>query len=131
MDWDNIRFFLGVARARQFSAAAARMGVDTATVGRRINALEKSLNVRLVDRQRTGCALTTEGERFLQTAERLESQILQAQGGTRKLSIRWEARAQRLRHARTSRSCRASQPASEKDLVDTEGQARRPGSLAV
>jgi DNA-binding transcriptional LysR family regulator len=83
MDWDNIRFFLGVTRARQFSAAAARMGVDTATVGRRINALEKSLNVRLVDRQRTGCALTTEGERFLQTAERLESQILQAQGDLR------------------------------------------------
>jgi DNA-binding transcriptional LysR family regulator len=72
MDWDNIRFFLSVARAEQFSAAAARMGVDTATVGRRITALEKSLNARLFDRQRTGCVLTPAGE--------LESQILQVHG---------------------------------------------------
>ncbi len=80
MDWDNIRFFLCVARAEQFSAAAVHMGVDTATVGRRINALEKSLNARLFDRQHTGCILTPAGERFLQTAEELESQILRVQG---------------------------------------------------
>ena len=72
MDWDNIRFFLSVARAEQFSAAAVHMGVDTATVGRRINALEKSLNARLFERQRTGCVLTPAGERFFQTAEELE-----------------------------------------------------------
>ena len=79
MDWDDIRFFLGVARAEQFSAAAARMGVDTATVARRINALEKSLNTRLFDRRHTGCVLTEAGERFFQTAEDLESNILRAQ----------------------------------------------------
>ena len=71
MDWDDIRFFLGVARAEQFSAAAVRMGVDTATVARRISALEKSLNARLFDRRPTGCALTEAGQRFLQTAEEL------------------------------------------------------------
>jgi len=43
MDWDDIRYFLAVARAEQFSGAAARLGVDTGTVARRINALEKSL----------------------------------------------------------------------------------------
>src|ERR1700758_3100644 len=79
MDWDDIRFFLGVARAEQFSAAAARMGVDTATVARRINALEKSLNTRLFDRRHTGCVLTEAGERFFQTAEDLESNILRTQ----------------------------------------------------
>jgi hypothetical protein len=79
MDWDDIRFFLGVARAEQFSAAAMRMGVDTATVARRINALEKSLNTRLFDRRHTGCVLTEAGERFFQTAEDLESNILRAQ----------------------------------------------------
>src|SRR5437660_11738881 len=79
MDWDDIRFFLGVARAEQFSAAAARMGVDTATVARRISALEKSLNTRLFDRRHTGCVLTEAGERFFQTAEDLESNILRAQ----------------------------------------------------
>jgi DNA-binding transcriptional LysR family regulator len=80
MDWDDIRFFLGVARAGQFSSAALRMGVDTATIGRRINSLEKSLKVRLFNRLRTGCALTQAGERFLLTAEELESQLLLAQG---------------------------------------------------
>src|ERR1700737_1200969 len=80
MDWDDIRFFLGVARAEQFSAAAVHMGVDTATVGRRINALEKSLNARLFERQHTGCVLTPAGERLFQTAEDPESQILRAQG---------------------------------------------------
>jgi DNA-binding transcriptional LysR family regulator len=80
MDWDNIRFFLGVARAGQFSAAAVNMGVDTATVARRINALEKSLGTRLFDRQPTGCLLTAAGERFFQTAEEVESQILRTQG---------------------------------------------------
>ncbi len=83
MDWDDIRYFLSVARAKQFSAAATRMGVDTATIARRINSLERSLKARLFDRQRTGCALTQAGERFLATAEELESQILRAQGDLR------------------------------------------------
>ncbi|WP_027532658.1 LysR family transcriptional regulator [Bradyrhizobium sp. WSM3983] len=80
MDWDDIRYFLSVARAKQFSGAATRMGVDTATIARRISSLEKSLNARLFDRLRTGCLLTQAGERFLATAEELESQILRAQG---------------------------------------------------
>lgn len=79
MDWDDIRYFISVARAKQFSAAALRMRVDTATVARRISALEQSLQARLFDRRRTGCVLTQAGERFLATAEELESQILRAQ----------------------------------------------------
>src|SRR6202022_2418505 len=69
MDWDDIRFFLGVARAEQFSAAAARMGVDTATVARRINALEKSLNARLLNRRQPACALSEGGGGFSQIAK--------------------------------------------------------------
>ena len=80
MDWDDIRFFLGVARAGQFSAGAARLGVDETTIARRINSLEKSLKVRLFDRQRTGSVLTRAGERFLLTAEELESGLLKVQG---------------------------------------------------
>jgi DNA-binding transcriptional LysR family regulator len=59
MDWDNIRIFLSVARARQFSAAASQLRLDNATVGRRINALENSLGVRLFDRQTTGSVLNS------------------------------------------------------------------------
>jgi DNA-binding transcriptional LysR family regulator len=91
MDWDDIRYFLGVARAGQFSAAATRMGVDVATVGRRINALEKSLQSRLFDRQRrTGLVLTQAGERLLATAEELESQILRAQSDLGKSDVQMD-----------------------------------------
>jgi DNA-binding transcriptional LysR family regulator len=80
MDWDNIRIFLSVARAGQFSAAASQLRLDTATVGRRINALEKSLGVRLFDRQTTGSVRTAAGDRLYRTAEEVEAQLLRAQG---------------------------------------------------
>jgi DNA-binding transcriptional LysR family regulator len=80
MDWDNIRIFLSVARAGQFSAAASQLRIDNGTVGRRINALEKSLGVRLFDRQTTGSALTAAGDRLYKTAEEVEAQLLRAQG---------------------------------------------------
>src|ERR1700724_3705158 len=79
MDWDNIRIFLSVARAGQFSAAALQLRVDNATVGRRINALEKSLGISLFDRLTTGCALTDAGDQLYKTAEEVESQLLRAQ----------------------------------------------------
>jgi DNA-binding transcriptional LysR family regulator len=80
MDWDNIRVFLSVARAGQFSAAAHQLQVDDGTVSRRIGALEKSLGARLFDRQTTGCVLTTAGERLYISAEEIESELLRAQG---------------------------------------------------
>ena len=80
MDWDNIRVFLSVARAGQFLAAARQLKIDHGTVSRRIGALEKSLGVRLFDRQSTGCVLTTAGDRLYASAEEVEAQLLRAQG---------------------------------------------------
>jgi DNA-binding transcriptional LysR family regulator len=80
MDWDNIRFFPSVARAGQFGAAARHLQVDNATVSRRISALEKSLHVRLLDRQTTGCVPTAAGDRLYATAEEMEAHLLHAQG---------------------------------------------------
>lgn len=80
MDWDDARFFLAAARAGQLSAAARRLGVDHATVGRRITALETALGARLLERRPTGCVPTRAGERFLEVAERMESEWLRAQG---------------------------------------------------
>src|SRR6202165_3730324 len=80
MDRDNLRIFLSVARAGQFSAAASQLRIDNGTVGRRINALEKSFGVRLFDRQTTGCVLTGAGDRLYKAAEEVESQLLRAQG---------------------------------------------------
>jgi DNA-binding transcriptional LysR family regulator len=80
MDWDNIRIFLCVARAGQFSAAALKLRVDNGTVSRRISALEKSLGARLFDRQTTGCVLTAAGDQLYKTAEEVEARLLRAQG---------------------------------------------------
>ena len=79
MNWDDVRVFLAVARAGQFVAAARALKVDHATVARRVTALEKVLNARLVDRRTTGVLLTGAGTRFLASAERMETNFLQAQ----------------------------------------------------
>ena len=40
LDWNDLRFFLAVARGKTLARAAAALGVDQTTVGRRIAALE-------------------------------------------------------------------------------------------
>ncbi len=42
-DWDDLQFFLAVARAGTISLAGRRLGTDHATVGRRVSALETAL----------------------------------------------------------------------------------------
>ena len=41
MDWDNARIFLAIYRKGTLRSAAASLDIDQATVGRRLNALEK------------------------------------------------------------------------------------------
>jgi DNA-binding transcriptional LysR family regulator len=79
MDWDNLRIFLAVARVGQFVAAAKQLRIDHATVGRRITALEQSLNAKLFERSTTGVSLTEAGIRLLTSSERIESEWLQTQ----------------------------------------------------
>ena len=79
MDWDQARVFLGIARNGQILGAARQLGLNHATVSRRINALEAGMGVHLLDRRTNGCLLTPAGERFLKVAERVESEFLQAQ----------------------------------------------------
>lgn len=71
MDWDEIRFFLAVARARSVSAAAGELGVNQATVSRRIAALERGLGVRLFDKRPSGYTPTGAGEAILEQAMRM------------------------------------------------------------
>ena len=47
LDWDNLRYFLAVARAGKLTAAARRLGQDHTTVGRRIASLESGLACRM------------------------------------------------------------------------------------
>lgn len=78
MNWDDARIFLEVARQGQILGAATALGVNHATVARRLSALEAALGVKLVQRLTTGTVLTAEGERFLVHAEAMEQAGLAA-----------------------------------------------------
>lgn len=79
MNWDDVRMFLAVARSGQILAASRRLGVNHATLSRRITALEEALQTRLLVRRTNGCELTPEGEVFSRAAERMETEMLAAQ----------------------------------------------------
>lgn len=78
MNWDDVRVFLAVARQGQILGAARSLGLNHATVARRLNALESSLNIRLFVRKPSGSDLSADGERLLGHAERMESAMLAA-----------------------------------------------------
>jgi len=71
--WDDVRFFLAIARNRSLSGAARALRVDHATVGRRIEALEEKLGSKLFARTSDGFALTTAGQAILNQSEAMEN----------------------------------------------------------
>ena len=81
MEWDRVRVFLAVARSGQMLAAARNLGLNHATVGRQITALEEELQAKLLERHVNGCTLTAAGEAMLATAEKVESEFLQFESG--------------------------------------------------
>ncbi|KQZ86326.1 LysR family transcriptional regulator [Pseudomonas sp. Root562] len=72
MNWDDARVFLAVCRESTLRGAARVLGVDQATVGRRIAALEKSLSATLFLRTSEGYALTALGEAAMRAVEKME-----------------------------------------------------------
>ena len=83
-NWDDLRYFLAVARTGTLTAAAAQTGTEHTTVARRILALEEGLDRRLFHKSNLGYALTEAGEALLGTAEAMESAFVSgsAAGGT-------------------------------------------------
>lgn len=72
MDWNDIRYFLAAARGGSLTAASRLLDCHQPTVGRRIDALEQSLGVRLFHRHAQGLTLTDEGRGILGVAESME-----------------------------------------------------------
>jgi DNA-binding transcriptional LysR family regulator len=71
LDWNDVRFFLALARARTLAKAATALGVDQTTVGRRIAALEGRLGIAVLERTPHGLDVTLAGKRILDAAERM------------------------------------------------------------
>lgn len=72
-DWDDVRFFLAVAKTGSFSAAANQLNTKQTTVGRRIQALERRLGAKLFDRHRHGMEVTPAARGVLVQAESMLS----------------------------------------------------------
>lgn len=72
--WDDVRYFLELARQGSLSAAARALGVEHSTVARRVAALEGQIGLRLFDRLPKSWALTREGEDLLEHAARIEEE---------------------------------------------------------
>jgi DNA-binding transcriptional LysR family regulator len=71
-DWNDLRFFLAVARTGSTLAASRALGVNQTTVARRIGALERAIGTKLFDKRQAGYALTETGLELRTTAERVE-----------------------------------------------------------
>ncbi|MEN5363627.1 LysR family transcriptional regulator [Brevundimonas intermedia] len=72
-DWDDVRIFIAAARAGSLGGAAQRLGIDAATVGRRVARLESTLKSTLVVRSTTGLQLTAAGAQLLDIGLEAES----------------------------------------------------------
>jgi DNA-binding transcriptional LysR family regulator len=77
IDWDDVRYFLAVARGGSVRAAAGRLGVNHATVLRRIAQLEDTLGAQMFDKLPSGYRLTVAGEEVLELANQMEASSLQ------------------------------------------------------
>ena len=73
MDWDNLRYFLELARAGTLVGAARRLAVDHTTVARRLQALEKQVGSALFAREAGGHRLTEAGRALLPQVEAMEA----------------------------------------------------------
>ena len=77
-DWNDLRFFLTIARTGKLTSAARQLDVDHTTVSRRIAALEENLKATLFERSPQGYKLTQAGERLMSHAEVIETAAHQA-----------------------------------------------------
>ncbi|GGF59067.1 transcriptional regulator [Azorhizobium oxalatiphilum] len=73
-NWNDLTFFLELARQNRLMPAARRLKVDHTTVSRRIAELEKDLAIKLFDRRPDGFVLTEQGHRLFAIAERIEQE---------------------------------------------------------
>lgn len=76
MNWDDLKYFLAIARHRSLSAAARELRVTQSTAGRRLEALETGLAVKLLKLTPDGYVPTPAGIRVIESTERIESEAL-------------------------------------------------------
>jgi DNA-binding transcriptional LysR family regulator len=76
LDWEDVRYFVALARHRTLSATARALRVNHATVARRIASLETLLGHPIFDRRARGYALTAEGKALVNHANAMNEAAL-------------------------------------------------------
>lgn len=76
LDWEDLRFFLALARNGTLSATARDLHVNHATVARRVGSLERKLGRVLFDRRASGYLLTADGKAVLDEARIMDESAL-------------------------------------------------------
>jgi DNA-binding transcriptional LysR family regulator len=78
-DWNDLRYFLAVARHGSTIAAGKALGTSQSTVHRRLEELERRIGRPLVTRHTSGYRLTEFGEELRPYAEHVEAAVEQLQ----------------------------------------------------
>ena len=89
-EWDDLRFFLAVARGGTISEGAKALQVNPTTVSRRIRALEERLGVDLFEKLRHGAILSAAGQDMAEVAARMERMTLDLDARIQGLNSRLE-----------------------------------------
>jgi len=76
LDWEDVRYFVALARLGTLSATARDLRVNHATVARRVASLETAVGRPLFDRRADGYALTTDGKAVLDEARAMDEAAL-------------------------------------------------------
>ena len=134
MELRQLRYFVAVAEAGNFSRAAERLYVSQPPLSTQIKSLERELGVRLLERSNRGVSLTAAGSVFfaetralLARLEHAKSQALQAERGEAGvLSIGFVSIADYSILPPTLKSFRAQYPRVEVELheLTTDAQIR-------
>lgn len=81
MNWDDLRFVATLARLGSLVKASKALGVDHTTVGRRIDAAEQALGLKLFTRTSAGYTLTGEGAQIAASLQGVEDAVLAFERG--------------------------------------------------
>lgn len=72
LDWNDLRYFLAVARGGSTLAAGRALRVSQTTVARRIAALETAIGFPLFEKRQAGYTLTPAGEELVERARQVD-----------------------------------------------------------
>ncbi len=78
LNWDDLKYFLAVARTGTLRGGAERIQANHTTLTRRLSVMEQRVGSRLFDRSKQGLVLTQLGEDLRPHAERVEAEMAAA-----------------------------------------------------